>query len=110
MDWLHRKMDRKLFGTRFNELPCEKRSSFVGYIENPSSNIHVHLVWTMPDARVDEFTEIVTDVWLAKSRFTSIRVTLIRDDGWSEYAAKDQWGASLEGDAALFIASRPARS
>ncbi|KQQ09562.1 hypothetical protein ASF56_24930 [Methylobacterium sp. Leaf122] len=110
MDWLHRETDRKLFGTRFNKLPLQERSSFVGSIENQNSNVHVHLAWTVPDARVDEFTEIVTDAWLAKTRFTSIRVKLIRDSGWGEYVAKDQWGVAFEGDAALFVASRPTRS
>jgi len=110
IDWLHRKMDRRLFGTRFNELPSEERSDFVGYIENPNSNVHVHLAWTMPDARCDEFTEIVTNAWLARSRFNSIRVKLIRDSGWGEYIAKEQWSAALDGDAALFVASRSARS
>ncbi|GJD54753.1 hypothetical protein [Methylobacterium dankookense] len=110
VDWLHRKMDRKLFGTRFNELPAEKRSSFVGYVEKPNSNVHVHIAWTMPDSRVDEFTEIVTNAWLARTPFGSIRVKLIHDGGWGRYATKEQWGAALEGDAALFVASRPARS
>lgn len=110
VDWLHRRMDRKLFGTRFNKLPREKRSSFVGCVEKPNSNVHVHLAWTMPDDRTDKFTEIVTDAWLAKNRFASIRVKLIRDGEWAEYITKDQWGTALEGDAALFVASRPARS
>lgn len=108
MDWLHRKMDRKLFGTRFHKLPSGERSSFVGCVEKAASNIHVHLAWTMPDNRVDKFTEIVTDAWLAKNRSNSIRVTLIRDSGWGAYMAKEQWGAAFEGDAALFVASRPA--
>jgi hypothetical protein len=110
MDWLHRKMDRKLFGTRFSELPAEQRSRFIGYVEKPTSNIHLHLAWTLPDSRVDEFTEIVTDAWQARSRFNSLRVKLIHDGGWGAYIVKEQWGAAFEGDAALFVASRPARS
>ncbi|WP_238193286.1 hypothetical protein [Methylobacterium frigidaeris] len=110
VDWLHRKVDRKLFGTRYNKLPANDRSSFVGFVEKPRSNMHVHLAWTVPDDRVDAFTEFVTDAWLAKSRFASIRVKLIYDGNWGQYISKDQWRAALQDDAAHFVASRTARS
>lgn len=109
-DGLHRKVDRKLFGSRFNHLPEDERSGFAGYIEHATSNLHAHLAWRVPDARADEFTEVITDAWMDMNPFASIRVKLIRDDGWAKYLAKDVRGAALDGDAALFVASRPARS
>lgn len=109
MDKLHRTVDRKLFGTRYSDRAEEDRSGFVGWIEHPDTNIHVHLSWRVPEIRADEFAAVITDAWMATSRFASIRVEPIRDDRWTRYILKDQWGAALDGDAALFVASRSAR-
>jgi hypothetical protein len=109
-DKLHRTVDRKLFGTRYSDRKEGDRSGFVGWIEHPDTNIHVHLSWRVPECRANEFPSVVTDAWMATSRFASIHVESIRDDGWIKYILKDQWGSALNGDAALFVASRSTRS
>ncbi|QIJ74611.1 hypothetical protein GU700_08485 [Methylobacterium sp. NI91] len=111
LDVLHRTVDRTLFGTRFNKLPQEARSSFIGFVEQPDWNLHVHLAWQVPAERVDEFTEVVTDAWTATSPSASIRVKLIHDAaGWANYVTKQVQGTALNADADLFVASRSARS
>ncbi len=105
LHWLHGRVDRKLFGTRFNQLPDDQRTAFVGFIEHLNSNTHIHLAWRVPVARVEQFDAVVTEAWLAMGPAATINVQSIRDDGWGRYIAKDQHG---EAEAALFIASRTA--
>lgn len=106
LDRLHREVDRTLFGTRFHKLPEERRSSFIGWVEHPTSNLHVHLMWRVREDRADNFPEAVADLWKSVSPFHSSDVQPIYDGGWARYICKDQIGLVLEGDAALFVSSR----
>lgn len=106
LDRLHRNVDRKLFGTNFNELPEERRTSFIGFVEHPESNVHVHTLWRVPEGYDDDFTEKVEARWKAVNRFHSTDVQPIRDDGAASYTCKDHVGRALEDDPALFVFSR----
>ncbi|MGY6286087.1 hypothetical protein ACXIT0_24890 [Methylorubrum extorquens] len=107
LDRLHARVDRKLFGCRFNELPGEQRTAFVGFVEHARTNLHVHLTWRVPETRAEEFVSVIAEAWRATGPAATIDVQPIRDAGWGRYVTKDQWGAALD-DAALFVASRPA--
>lgn len=109
LDRLHARVDRTLFGKRFNTFPEAKRTAFVGLIEHPQANLHAHLCWRVPDMRADEFAAVVSAAWRATGPSRTIDVQPIRDSGWAHYTVKHQYGAALN-DAALFIASRAARS
>jgi hypothetical protein len=105
LDRLHGRVDRKLFGARFNKLPADQRTAFVGFVEHLTSNAHIHVAWRAPIARAEEFIAVVTEVWLATGPAATINVQPIRDAGWGRYITKDQHG---EAEAALFVASRTA--
>ena len=104
---LHRNVDRRLFGTRFNR-PGSPRTSFTGFIESASDNIHAHLGWTVPASRIAEFEPVVRDAWIATSPYVSIKIVPVRDSGWSDYVCKCQ--TALDGDAALFVSDPVFRS
>lgn len=106
LDRLHGAVDRKLFGSRYHKLPEERRSSYIGFVEHPDDNVHVHLLWRVPESRTDEFAEEITAHWKAASRYHSTDVQMMRDGGWAGYVCKDQIGRALEGDPALFVSSR----
>ena len=99
LDRLHRTIDRKLFGSKFNLLPFKKRTNFIGIIEHAESNIHVHLVWRVPPSRVDKFVEILPSTWSTMVPGGSVRIVPAADLGWAKYVVKDfvGWGRLREG-------------
>ena len=106
LDRLHRTVDRKLFGTRYNRLSPADRTSFVGFVEHAESNLHVHLAWYVPQARHAKFGRHIADAWRIVNTAATIWIKPIQDDGWAAYIVKDQRGATLDGDPSLFVASR----
>jgi hypothetical protein len=49
MDWLDYRVGRALHGTRFTNLPDDRRISWMGFVEKLGSNAHVHLLVRVPD-------------------------------------------------------------
>jgi hypothetical protein len=88
LDRLHRNMDRKLFGPRFHKLPPERRTGFIGFIENLETNAHVHLSWRVPGDRLEEFAGRIEGLWLKTTPYGSIRIKPIEDKGWGSYSTK----------------------
>lgn len=113
IEHLHRNLDRQLFGSKFNKLPEHKRSAYVGFIEHVTTNIHIHLLWRVPDDRSTQFEERLPVNWRMidrpHSQFYSAHVQPIRDGGWAHYVCKDQVGRTLEDDPLLFVSSRVKR-
>jgi len=103
LDRLHRNMDRKLFGARFHKLPTERRTAFMGFIENLETNAHVHLSWRVPGDRLEEFAGQIQGLWLKTTPHGSIRIKPIEDAGWGSYSTKRR--PALK-DPELFVANR----
>lgn len=108
LDTLDYWMSRALFRKRFNRLPAEKRMAFIGFIEHADTNLHVHLLWRVPEARGEEFEELLGKKWRGQTPYGSSDVKPIRDEGWALYVCKDQVGAALDSDDALFVWNRSA--
>ena len=85
---LQRAVDRELFGTRFNRLPKERRTSFIGCPEQLQNNPHMHLMWRVPTEHLEAFPEIVRRAWCRENRRRTVHVTTIKDDGWGHYITK----------------------
>lgn len=99
------RVDRELFGPRFHK--SSTRTSFRGFIEHPDTNAHVHLGWSVPVGRGEEFVEIATDVWKRLVPSGSIVAEEAHDPlGWGHYCVTEQvlWDASARPD--LFVESR----
>jgi hypothetical protein len=107
---LHRDLDRHLLGRRYTAPNVMgRRTDYVGFIENADDNLHVHLLWTVPVHRGNEFEEfrsLIQPLWRELTEgYGSTSVDLIRDAGWAEYTLKDQFSAALE-DPDLFVFGR----
>ena len=109
---LHYYADRKLYGSNFDRLPEHLRSSFIGMTEHAASNVHVHLIWTMPDEKANALHDIVAQRWKTiTDGYGSVAVKALHDgDGWASYCLKNHVGAILEGDPLRFVSSAPARA
>jgi len=110
IDRLHRNLDRRLLGPHYTGPNFrDRRTSYIGFVENANDNLHVHLLWMVPVHRGNEFEEFesfVQPLWHdLTGGYGSSHVGLIRDAGWTEYALKDQFAAALR-DPSLFICSR----
>lgn len=110
LDALHLYVDVKLHGRYVTGWPEERRCAFIGFVEHPETNAHAHMLWRVPAARRDEFEQVLDMIWARIHPPGSSDVKPNPDAGWAKYACKDQWGATLDGDPALFVASRPAKS
>lgn len=106
LDGLHLDVDRQLFGSHFNRFPEERRTSFRGVIENVSTNIHVHITWSVPVERADEFPRAISKAWHRYAPGGSVQADPIRDDGqaWGWYTTKCSLADLNDPD--LFVASR----
>jgi hypothetical protein len=101
---LHRNVDRKLFGTRFHKLSPKQRTGYIGLIENPETNAHVHLAWRVPPNRSDEFTGLIRPLWRKMEPYGTADVERIYDvKGWGWYCTKRR---PARKDPELFVASR----
>jgi hypothetical protein len=108
---LHRDVDRALVGSHLTNLGLQgRRTSFAGFVENPGSNVHAHLIWNVPVHRGnerDEFPHFVEDIWRnLTDRFGTADVLPIRDQGWAFYTAKQQAFAAANDNPELFAFSR----
>ncbi|MXQ10949.1 hypothetical protein [Microvirga makkahensis] len=108
LDTLDYWTSRALFGKRFNRLPAEKRMGCIGFIEHADTNLHCHLLWRVPETRGEEFEELLGMKWRGLIQYGSSDVQRIRDEGWALYVCKDQVGAALDSDEALFVWNRSA--
>ena len=104
---LHRNVDRKLFGSRFNH-PSSLRTYYRGFIEHADSNVHAHLAWRVPEVRCAEFHHVVQERWLAQSPHHSIKITTATDEGWARYICKKN--DVIAGEAALFVSDPISRA
>ena len=106
LDGLHRAVDRQLFGSHFNGLTADRRTSFRGLIENVDTNIHVHATWSVPVELADEFPRAISRAWYRYSPGGSVQADPIRDDGqaWGWYSTKCCLADLNDPD--LFVASR----
>lgn len=102
--YLHSRVDRILYGSRYNTRPTERRTGYLGFVENRDSNIHAHLAWRVPADRTNEFNSIVPHLWSEISYFGSVKIEQVRDGGWSTYMTKAKYDIAL-GDPNLFLAS-----
>lgn len=108
LDKLHLYVDDFFYGSRAARRPLEKRCSFIGMIEHPASNAHVHMLWRVPADRHSEVDVALRSVWQRIRPSGTVDVQVGPDEGWARYVLKDHWGAALD-DALLFVASRSAR-
>lgn len=93
------KVDRKLFGTRFQQKP-ERRISGVFVFEHLESNLHAHGLVRVPKERLGTFTSLFpetqrgiwSDVWSAGTQWTT---QASNPAGFASYMAKEQRATSL---------------
>ncbi|HEV7456747.1 MAG TPA: hypothetical protein VGN96_08210 [Roseococcus sp.] len=90
---LHARLDRRLFGKRFNARPAAARVWFVAALENLKANGHAHLAVRVPHGHQDAFVDLVNG-------FPSIWRSLVTRGShdlqpiecvmrWAAYATKD---------------------
>lgn len=101
---LHARVDHALYGCRYHRRPISRRTSYVGFVEHETSNIHVHLAWRVPVDRVEEFPATLRGAWSDIRPFATDYIVPVRDDGWAKYIIKAKYNVAF-GDAALFLAS-----
>lgn len=109
LDKLHLYVDVGLHGRHVTDWPEERRCAFVGFVEHPDTNAHVHMLWRVPAVHQDEFEQVLDATWARIHQPGSLDVKPNPNAGWAKYVCKDQWGATLDGDPALFVASRTAK-
>jgi hypothetical protein len=107
VDRLHRSVDRKLFGSRFHKLSHVKRSRFIGLIENPEANVHVHLLWHVPEDRLEHAGKLIKPLWRRVTRYGSTKIKHQYDEGWASYCTKQRPALNAP---ELFVASRANRT
>jgi hypothetical protein len=100
---LHRDVDRKLFGSRFNKLSSKRRTEFIGFIQHEETNIHVHLSWGVPDNRCDEFGELIGPLWRKMVPHGTTDLKRIYNKGWGSYTTRERPALKAP---ELFVASR----
>lgn len=105
LDWLHGLVDRDLYGRKFHLRTQDERSSFLGFIEHPKENLHVHLHWRVPERDIAQFVDTLGQHWKRITKYGSLDVKPVRDAGWAWYSLEEQWGSALD-EAELFVSSR----
>ena len=105
---LHLYVDVELHGRRVIAWSEDRRCAFIGFVEHPGTNAHVHMLWRVPANRQHEFEQALATVWTRIHPPGSTDVKPDPDAGWAKYACKDQWGAALDGEPDLFVASHAA--
>jgi len=92
---LSRNLDRRLLGTRFNRQPAAMWSAYIGFIEHPDSNTHVHLAWHCHDPHGLAGAELAKQWGKLSPYFTAHVEPLSGPVGWADYMLKDQSPAAL---------------
>lgn len=93
---LHARVDRQLLGSRFNRLPPERRSRFIGFVEAMNVHPHVHFLWKAPAERVGHFEILFNNAardtpWRDIAPFGSHCLERFHDvSGWASYCLKRQ--------------------
>ncbi|MBD8907659.1 hypothetical protein [Methylorubrum zatmanii] len=111
LEALHYYTDHALYGPRFYKKPEHLRSSYIGMIEHEDTNVHVHLLWKMPEGQADELADLVALGWKKiTSGYGSVAVARLHDaEGWASYCCKDLGRNRLDEEPLLFVSSKPAR-
>ncbi|WP_455976685.1 hypothetical protein [Methylorubrum populi] len=103
---LHCRVDRKLT-KKFNKVRPEDRTGYIGFIERPDTNTHVHLAWRVPEIYHGRFDAALVHWWDRLHPYGSVDVKLIYDaPGWARYISKDQWYFADAGEAEHFLVDR----
>jgi len=103
---LARNLDREILGPRYHRKPSDQWSSYIGFIEHPAGNAHVHLAWRFRDPCGIAGAELVKQ-WRALSPYYTAHVQPLNDpSGWADYMLKDQSKADLKDPLGLIL-SRP---
>lgn len=87
---LHGLVDRRLYGDYFHKRKPERRSTYIGCVENKSNNLHVHLAWRVREDNKKIFSQAIEEIWRSSSPSATIDVKLITDiAGLASYMCKD---------------------
>jgi len=92
---LSRNVDRRLLGRLFNRQPAAMWSAYIGFIEHPDSNTHVHLAWHCHDPHGLAGAELAKQWGKLSPYFTSVIRPLSDPVEWANYMLKDQSPAAL---------------
>lgn len=111
LEALHYYTDSRLYGPRFHKKPEHLRSSYIGIVEHVDTNIHVHLLWTMPREQAEELADHALIGWKKiTDGYGSVAVARLHDaQGWASYCCKDLGRIRLDEEPLLFVSSKPAR-
>lgn len=103
---LHLRVDRKIFGSRFNKKPLDSRTRFFAFPSgfDDGNMPHVHMVWSIPEGVVEVFEKCFTTnsretFWQHIVVAGTHRLDRINDEnGWIKYC-------QMQSDPSIFIIS-----
>lgn len=99
---LHAAVDRRLFGTRYNQLPHQERTSFAAVIELFDAHPHLHTAWKVCTDRAEQFEELFAGrkppLWTHFAPAGTAVLKVITDaQGWTSYLSKHLPGSDSAG-------------
>lgn len=98
LDKFHARVDRKLFGNKYNKIEAERRTWWAGCAEHLSSNIHVHLIVRVAPDKAKSIEKLWSGdrcpVWslIAPAGSSILKPLADRDNAfqWARYMLKER--------------------
>lgn len=76
----HDKVDREIFGIRFNDIPMKDRTFFFAFPERMTINLHYHLYIRPPFGKLALFMDVAPEIWKKVCPSGNLKIDLITSE------------------------------
>jgi hypothetical protein len=96
LKFFHAKLDRRLLGSKWYKKPNEERTFFMAFPEKITSNMHYHLLMSVPEYHYEKFHHCAQPTWLNIMQSGTydcqkLDATIPNSGGYASYVTKEQY-------------------